>query len=234
MEGLFLVAGCAALAAALVSSCGRSADGVAVTAGSASPTSTSVVAAPATTTTTTTSSTEPPASSVYGVVPTTRAAVPSCDQVSTATATTVAVVADPAAPRITLGVPAGWTVAPGSGDVGARLSGPDAMSATVSITPSPVDAATAFTRYSDRVMAAAPISSVSVLPAELCGYSGQKLMGNWSDAPGQSKEFADRIAHIWTTTKDYLVAIHVQAPTGSPGFDAATSVLMDDFGIGIP
>lgn len=232
MERLLLVAGCAALTAALVSSCGRSADGVAVTAGSASPTSTSIVATPATTTTTGT--TEPPASSVYGVVPTTRTAVPSCDQVSTATATTVAVVADPAAPRITLGVPAGWTVAPGSGDVGARLSGPDAMSATVSITPSPVDAATAFTRYSDRVMAAAPISSVSVLPAELCGYSGQKLMGNWSDAPGQSQEFADRIAHIWTTTKDYLVAIHVQAPTGSPGFDAATSVLMDDFGIGIP
>ena len=31
------------------------------------------------------------------------------------------------------------------------------------------------------MMAASAVSSVSVLPADLCGYSGQKLIGAWSD-----------------------------------------------------
>ena len=34
------------------------------------------------------------------------------------------------------------------------------------------------------MIAASAVSSVSVLPGELCGYSGQKLMGTWSDTPG--------------------------------------------------
>ncbi len=65
-------------------------------------------------------------------------------------------------------------------------------------------------------MAVSPVSSVSVLPADLCGYSGQKLMGAWSDNPQQSVEFVDRIAHIWTDTDNYLVAVHAQAPAGTP------------------
>ena len=83
-------------------------------------------------------------------------------------------------------------------------------------------------------MAVSAVSSVSVLPAELCGYSGQKLMGAWSDTPQQSVEFLDRIVHIWTNTDNYLVAVHVQAPAGTDGFDAASTVLIEDFAVGIP
>ncbi len=49
-------------------------------------------------------------------------------------------------------------------------------------------------------------------------------MGAWSDTPQQSVEFLDRIAHIWTNTNDYLDAILVQAPAGTDGFDAASTV----------
>ena len=103
-------------------------------------------------------------------------------------------------------------VEPGSGDVGLRMQGPDGMFATVTIAQTKLDPAEAFTEYADKVMAVSAVSSVSVLPAELCGYSGQKLMGAWSDTPQQSVEFLDRIAHIWTNTDNYLVAVHVQAP----------------------
>jgi len=100
--------------------------------------------------------------------------------------------------------------------------------------PAKLDPTAAFTEYADNVMAVSPVSSVSVLPAELCGYSGQKLMGNWSDNPQQSVEFLDRIVHIWTNTNNYLVAVHSEAPAGTPGFDAASTVLIDDFAVGIP
>jgi hypothetical protein len=88
--------------------------------------------------------------------------------------------------------------------------------------------------YADKVMAVSAVSSVSVLPAELCGYSGQKLMGAWSDTPQQSVEFLDRIAHIPTNSNNYLVAIHVQAPAATDGFEAASTVLIEDFAVGIP
>ena len=78
-------------------------------------------------------------------------------------------------------------------------------------------------------------SVVSVMPAELCGYSGQKLMGAWSDTPQNAVEFADRILHIWTNSgNSYLVAVHVEAPTGTPAFDAASALLTEDFEIGLP
>ena len=71
------------------------------------------------------------------------------------------------------------------------------MFATVTIAQTKLDPAEAFTEYADKVMAVSAVSSVSVLPAELCGYSGQKLMGAWSDTPQQSVEFLDRIvAHL--------------------------------------
>ena len=127
----------------------------------------------------------------------------------------MAAVADPAAPRITVSLPDGWSSATGSGDVGAALSGPNAMVAQVSITPTSLDAA-AFSRYSDDVMARYPISTLSMLPAELCGFSSQEMMGTWADNPDRSITYRDRIAHIWTNAKDYLVAIHVQAPSGTP------------------
>jgi hypothetical protein len=170
-------------------------------------------------------------------VETTRQPVPSNAQVcaqdltgQTATAT----VADPAAPKITVAVPDGWSVAPGSGDVGARFAGPDDMLAEISITATPLDPAAAFNRYSDDLMAKYPISTLSLLPADLCGYSGQKLMGTWADDPGASIEYQDRVTHIWTNSKNYLVAIHVEAPSGTAGFDAAASTLTSDFDIVIP
>lgn len=173
-----------------------------------------------------------------GILPTTRTPVPaqtvSCAQPVKPAVTAVAQVSDPAAPTITVAVPDGWSVEPGSGDVGVRLQGPDGMFATVTIAQTTLDAAGAFTEYADKVMATSAVSSVSVLPAELCGYSGQKLMGSWSDSPQQSVEFLDRIAHIWTNTNDYLVAVHVQAPAGTPGFDAAGAVLIEDSAVALP
>src|SRR4029079_15495375 len=107
-----------------------------------------------------------------------------------------------------------------SADVGLRMEGPDGMFATVTIAQTNLGPAEAFTDYADKGMAVSAVSSVSVLPAELCGYSGQKLMGAWSDTPQQSVEFLDRIVHIWTNTDNYLVAIHVQAPAGTARFAA--------------
>ncbi len=115
--------------------------------------------------------------------------------------------------------------------MGIRLAGPDGMVGDISIGATSLDAAAAFTRYADDVMAKYPISTLSALPGELCGYSGQKLMGTWADNPDRSIQYNDRIAHIWTSSKDYLVVIHVQAPSGTAGFDEAASVLTDDFGV---
>ena len=114
------------------------------------------------------------------------------------------------------------------------MDGPRGMYATVTIAQTELDPAEAFTEYADKVMAVSAVGSVSVLPAQLCDYSGQKLMGAWSDSPQQSVEFLDRIAHIWTDSNNYLVAVHVQAPAGTDGFDAASTVLIEDFAVGIP
>ena len=135
---------------------------------------------------TTTQSTEDAGPSAPGVVTTSRAPIPpdtvACSQPVKPAVEAVAQVSDPEAPRITVAVPDGWSVAPGSGDVGVRMEGPGGMSATVTIAQTQLDPAEAFTEYADKVMAVSPVSSVSVLPAELCGYSGQKLMGAWSDS----------------------------------------------------
>jgi hypothetical protein len=173
-----------------------------------------------------------------GVLATARAPIPSdtttCAQPAMPVSQATALVSDPQAPRITVAVPDGWSAAPGSGDVGARMQGPDGMSATITITQTRLEPAQAFTEYADKAMAVSTVSSVSVLPAELCGYSGQKLMGTWSDSPQQSVEFLDRIVHIWTESNNYLVAVHVEAPAGTPGFDQAAAVLTGDFAVDIP
>jgi hypothetical protein len=109
------------------------------------------------------------------------------------------------------------------------------MEATVTIAQTQLDPAAAFRKYADDLMAKSAVSSVSILPGELCGFSGQKLMGAWSDTPQNAVEFAGRIAHIWTNSgSSYLVAVHVQAPTSTPGFDEAADVLTEDFEIGRP
>ena len=216
-----------------VAACSRNSDGTALPATEA-VTSTSITN---TTTASATTSTDAPESSEPGVVETTREQVAPNAVVCpppTSAQTAVAAASDPAAPRITVALPDGWSSAGGSGDVGARLSGSAGMVAEVTIAPTELDAAAAFTRYSDDAMAKYPISTLSMLPAELCGYSGQKMMGTWADNPDRSVEYTDRIVHIWTNARDYLVSIHVQAPSGTPGFDAAAAVLVGDFGIVIP
>ncbi|HEX2283941.1 MAG TPA: hypothetical protein VHI10_03765 [Mycobacterium sp.] len=173
-----------------------------------------------------------------GVVPTTRTPVPAgattCSVPNPPPVSVMATVSDPVAPKITVALPTDWSATKGSGDVGVRLDGPDGTWATVTIAVTSLDPAEAFRKYTDDAMAASAVSSVSVLPADLCGYSGQKLLGAWSESPQQAIEFGDRIAHIWTNTNSYLVAVHVEGPTGTAGFDPSASPLMEDFSIVIP
>jgi hypothetical protein len=234
MTRLVLAAAAAVvLAVPGVAACARDSDGTAVRAeSSASTAATATSSAPSRTV-----ATDTPESTEPGVVETTAQPVPANAQVcpqSLTGPTATATVADPAAPKITVAVPDGWSAAPGTGDVGARFTGPDDMVAEISITATALDPAAAFTRYSDDVMAKYPISTLSLLPAELCGYSGQELMGTWADEPGESIQYRDRIAHIWTNSQNYLVVIHVEAPSGTAGFDPAASTLTSDLDIVIP
>lgn len=216
------------LAACLVSACVRTSDGVPVAGENADTTSAPSVPRP----------TDETDSAAPGVMPTTRAPIPpntvTCSPAVKSPVTITAQVADPQAPKVTIAILDGWSASTGTGDVGARLGGPNAMSTTVTIAATQADPAAAFTEYADRLMGESAVSSVSVIPGPLCGYSGQKLMGAWSDTPQNAVEFADRIVHVWTNSGDYLVAVHVEAPTGTAGFDAASSLLTDDFEIGIP
>jgi hypothetical protein len=222
------------LTAAVVSACGRTSDGVPIAdeaASSVLPSATS----PSTRAIPTAESdlTEP------GVVPTTRRSVPAGTMTCESTdpppdGAATATVADPAAPKITVALPAGWSTGQGDGDVGAKLTGPEGIWATVTIAKTTLDPATAFKQYADEAMGASAVSSVSVLPADLCGYSGQKLLGSCSDAPEQGVDFGDRIAHVWTNAGNYLVTVHVQGPASNADFDPFTSPLMNDFGIEIP
>lgn len=199
--------------------------------------SVSATSAPTSSSRSSTTAADTPESAEPGVLETTRRPVPGnaqvCPQDLTGQ-TAVATVSDPAAPKITVALPDGWSAAPGSGDVGARLTGPDDMLAEITIAATPLEPAAAFSRYSDDLMGKYPISTLSLLPADLCGYSGQKLMGTWADDPDESIQYQDRIAHIWTNSANYLVAIHVEAPSGTAGFDAAADTLTSDFSIVIP
>jgi hypothetical protein len=217
--------------ACLLTGCVRGTDGTAVAGdrGPAARSSTSTAPAP----------TQRPDQTVFGVLPTTRAPIPPnttiCSQPIKPAVRMTAQVEDPQAPRITVGVPDGWSMSSGEGDVGAKLTGPGDMQATVTIAPTQLDPAAAFKEYADKLVGESAVSSVSVLPGELCGFSGQKLMGAWSDTPQNAVEFEDRIVHIWTNSgKDYLVAVHVQAPTGTRDFDAAAALLTEDFEIVLP
>ena len=216
--------------ACLLAACVRTSEGVPVAGetprGAATPSATTVP----------TQQGEP---STFGVVPTTRAPVPpstvACSQTIKPSVRMTAEVDDPQAPRITVGVPDKWSMTAGIGDVGGKLDGPDDMEATVTIAMTQLEPAAAFRKYTDDLMAESAVSSVSVLPGQLCGYSGQKLMGAWSDTPQNAVEYEDRIVHIWTNSgNNYLVAVHVQAPTGTPGFDAAAALLTEDFEIVLP
>jgi hypothetical protein len=216
--------------AVVASGCVRTNDGRPIAESSAPATSSS---RPSSATPTAANDQAPP-----GVLPTTQVPVPvnaiTCAPPAKPAIMITAAVSDPTAPQISVAVPPGWSSSPGSGDVGARMQGPEGMSATVTIAPTDLDPAAAFRDYTDRLMAQSAVSSVSILPGELCDYSGQKLMGAWSDTPQNSVEFTDRIAHVWTNTTNYLVAVHVQAPTGVHALDAAGELLTEDFGVRIP
>jgi hypothetical protein len=143
--------------------------------------------------------------------------------------------ADPGTPIVELLAPDIWTFAPSQGNPTLDLTGPAGLTGTVTVAPTELGPTEAFDKYSDDAMLKAPIASLSVLPGELCGYSGQKLMGMWSGSPsGGSVEYRDRIAHVWTNAGSYLVAIHLEGPQGAAGFPAAEDLMMRDFGIQIP
>jgi hypothetical protein len=173
-----------------------------------------------------------------GIQPTLQVPIPAnsvtCAPAKKPPVTVMATVGDATAPRVTVGVPDGWSTSKGAGDVGLRMQGPDGMSAFVSIAPTTLEPEAAFRDYTDKIMAQSAISTVSILPAELCQYSGQKLMGAWSDTPQNSVEFFDRVAHVWTNTTNYLIAIHVEAPTGVDALDAASAAITTDVEIAIP
>jgi hypothetical protein len=218
--------------ACLLAACVRSSDGVPVAAEDVPGAGTPPPAATAPTT-------PPGDESAFGVLPTTREQVPpntvACSQPIKPSVRMTAEVDDPRAPRITVGVPDRWSMSAGTGDVGGRLDGPGGMEATVTIAATQLDPSTAFRKYADDLMAESAVSSVSVMPGQLCGYSGQKLMGAWSDTPQNALQYEDRIVHIWTNSGDnYLVAVHVQAPPGTPGFDSAAALLTEDFEIVLP
>lgn len=137
-------------------------------------------------------------------------------------------------PTVLIAMPEGFGPAPAPGDAALTLNGPDGMTATVSITPTSLDAAGAFQRYADERTAGVAISSISLLPGDLCGYSGQEMMGNLADDPGEAVQFADRVVHVWTDSGDFLIAVRLQGPSGAPGFETAQTALLADFGIRMP
>lgn len=140
-------------------------------------------------------------------------------------------VADPAAPVLTVTLPDGWTSVPGTGDVALTSTGPDGMSVLVSITPTDLDPGGAFLRYASDLRTK-PGVKVTVTAAQFCGYSSQLLSGT-GGGPG-ANDFADRITHVWTNTRAYLVAVHLEGPGKAPGFDAAKSTVMQQFAVIIP
>jgi len=174
----------------------------------------------------------------YGVESTTtRALAPgetTCEPDGAAANTVDATGAAPGSPTAIVAMPEGFTSAPGTGDTALIMAGPDGLTGTVTITPTTLDAAAAFQQYADQRTGQASINSVSVLPGDLCGYSGQKLMGILADKPGEGIDYADRIVHVWTGSGDYLIAIALQGPNGAPGLDDAKSVALADFGIRMP
>jgi hypothetical protein len=107
------------------------------------------------------------------------------------------------------------------------------MSATVTIAATELDPAESFLRYTTNLGGSMPRLKFAVTGAQFYGYSSQRLSGTLQGKPG-AIDFADRITHVWTNTRNYLVAIHLEGPTGRVGFDAAKSTLMQDFGVVIP
>jgi hypothetical protein len=146
---------------------------------------------------------------------------------------TVAQVSDPAAPRITVTRPDGWTSEPGQREVALTLTGPDGLTGSVTIAATKLDPAAAFADYAAMLTRSKPDLHVDTVGAPFCGYSSQKLTGTYL-GPSGTLDFADRITHIWTNTDKYLVTTHLEGSADAPGFDAAKTALMQDFAVVIP
>jgi hypothetical protein len=142
---------------------------------------------------------------------------------------TTASVSDPVAPKLTVPLPEGWSPAPGTGDVALTSTGPDGLSVRVTITGTDLDPGGAFLRYGADLRTAKPGVRDTVEAAQFCGYSSQLLSGTAGGVV-----FADRITHIWTNTKAFLVAIHLEGPESAPGFSAAKTTVMQQFAVVIP
>lgn len=180
--------------------------------------------------------TDAPGLPAPGIAPTTDAppgSGPLCTRTVRPPVSVVAKVSDPQAPTATVAVPDGWSMSAGSGDIGAQLQGPSGMRATVSITATDPDPEVAFRHYTDELTTGMSITTVSLLPAEMCGLSGQELLGILSDGT-DTVQYQDRIVHVPTIERDYLIAVHVTAPSDTSGFDDPASVLTEDFEIVLP
>ena len=146
---------------------------------------------------------------------------------------TVAQVVAAAAPRITITLPDRWTSEQGHEDLALSLTGPDSMTGTVTIAATKLGPAAAFSDYADNLAHSKPDLHVEIIGAKFCGYSSQKLTGTFG-GPSGIVVFADRITHIWTNTNNYLVAIHMEGPEDAAGFASAKAALMQEFAVVIP
>ncbi len=172
------------------------------------------------------------AAPIDGLVPTTTRVLASGEVTCPPPAGPTVTVRSPApgSPTLTVAVPEGFTeVTPHAAAV--RLTGPTGMAAEITLTPTTSTARAAFEQYTDARAGDSPVNSVSALPGDLCGYSGQKLTGVLAD---KGTDFADRIVHLWTNSGDFLAVVRLEAPSGTPGFDEAESQMLDDFGIAMP
>jgi hypothetical protein len=166
-----------------------------------------------------------------GMICLTAGVLAACEQ--TTAGMTVAGVPDRAAPRLTLSLPDGWTSVAGTGDRALTLTGPDGMSGAVIIAATDLEPGGAFLKYAADMRDSRAGVKFTVAAAQFCGYSSQQLTGTFQ-APSGAFDFADRLTHIWTNTKNYLVAIQLQGPAGAAGFDAAKAALMQEFAVVIP
>jgi hypothetical protein len=214
---------CAVLGAAVLVGCSANTDGTQtdqgpLTAGSAKPKA-------------------DPAESVPGIAATAPGHIPpnalACVPAPGAGHEAAATVSDEAAPRLTIAVPDGWNSAPGTGDTALTIAGPEGMSAKVTIAPTDLRPDGAFLRYTATMGPGMARLKFSVAGAPFCGYSSQNLTMT-VQGPSGPISYADRITHIWTNTKKYLVAIHLEGPGSATGFSAAKSTLMQQFTVVIP
>lgn len=236
MKATLIQLGTGAIAVAALAACGSSpADGP--RAATTIPTATPADATPPRTTTTSADETSAPSFEmpVYGVEPTTsRALAPAEVTCASPAGPTVTVHSSvPDSPVLTVAIPEGFTEVTSHAD-GAQLAGPAGMTVEITLSPTNKDAKDAFAQYSDDRVAKYPINSVSVIPGDLCGYSGQELIGILAEQPGKGTEYADRIVHLWTNSGDYLAAVRLEAPSGTAGFDETRPAVLADFGITMP